>query len=86
MIETLLSTPVLDIFSVTLSQTFMSLSWNADDIGRIRHLATRYAELPLGFSNAAVIACTECNGGRVLSLGHRGFDVVGRDMRMEFLP
>jgi uncharacterized protein len=33
------------------------------DIPRIRHLIARYRNLPLGFADAAVIACAERHGG-----------------------
>ncbi|CAN5537467.1 hypothetical protein BH23CHL5_BH23CHL5_01160 [soil metagenome] len=39
---------------------------------------TRYADLPLGYANATVIAAAERNGGRILTLDHRHFGVVAR--------
>lgn len=35
------------------------------DLPRIRELVSRYADLPLGVADAAVVACAERNGGRV---------------------
>jgi predicted nucleic acid-binding protein len=35
-----------------------------------------HVDLPLGFADAAVIACAESKGGRVLTLDRRHFDVV----------
>src|SRR5438105_1540165 len=43
----------------------------AGDLRRIRELIKRYADFPLGFSDAAVVACAERNGGRVLTLDQR---------------
>jgi uncharacterized protein len=46
-----------------------SLDCDEDDLPRIRELASRYESLPLGFSDAAVIACAERGGGRVPGVG-----------------
>lgn len=46
---------------------------------RIRELVIRYADLPLGLADAAVIACAERNGGRVATLDVRHFGVVARE-------
>ena len=56
------------------------------DLGRIDHLVRRYADLPLGFVDAAVIACAERRGGRVLTLDRRHFGVVGREGTLTLLP
>ena len=55
-------------------------------MGRIRLLVRRYADLPLGFVDAAVIACAERRGGRVLTLDRRHFGVVGREGTLTLLP
>ena len=39
----------------------------ASDVPRIRELVRRDHDLPLGFSDAAVVACAERNAGRVLT-------------------
>lgn len=49
------------------------------DLARIRALVRRYADLPLGFADAAVIACAEREGGRVLTLDTRHFGTVARE-------
>lgn len=49
-----------------------------DDLPRIRELASRYADLPLGFADASVVACAERNAGRVLALD-TDFGVVARE-------
>lgn len=49
-----------------------------DDLPRVRELVTRYDDLSLGWSDAAVIACGERNGGRILTLDRRDFEVVAR--------
>ncbi len=49
------------------------------DLPRIGELVSRYSSLPLGFSDAAVVACAEGTGGRVLTFDRRDFDVVARE-------
>lgn len=49
---------------------------DTSDFPRILQLVERYADLPLGFVDAAVIACAERNGGRVLTYDYRHFGVV----------
>lgn len=49
------------------------------NFARIRHLVKRYADLPLGFSDATVIDCAERNGGRVLTYDDRDFSVVAKE-------
>ena len=56
------------------------------DIARISALIDRYADLPLGLSDAAVIACAERHRGRVLTLDRRDFEVVGREVDLTLLP
>ena len=56
------------------------------DIKRIRQLVGRYADLPLGFADAAVIACGERNGGLVLTFDVRDFGVVAREGTIKPLP
>jgi uncharacterized protein len=46
----------------------------------------RYPDLELGFTDAAVIACAERNGGKVLTFDRRDFDVVAREGRITILP
>ncbi len=53
---------------------------------RIRALARRYADLPLGFADAAMIACAKRHGGRVLTLDLRHFGVVAREGGLIVLP
>jgi hypothetical protein len=46
----------------------------------------RYRDLPLGFADAAVIACAEDNDGRVLTFDRRDFDVVSREGTIAVQP
>jgi predicted nucleic acid-binding protein len=56
------------------------------DLPRIQELMARYANLPLGFADAAVIACAERNGGRVLTFDRRDFDVVAAEGTISIVP
>lgn len=49
------------------------------DFPRILELVDRYADLRLGLVDAAVIACAERNGGRVLTYDFRHFGTVARE-------
>jgi predicted nucleic acid-binding protein len=49
-------------------------------------LIGRYADLPLGLTDAMVVACTERNGGRVLTLDRRHFGVVAGEGTITVLP
>ena len=46
----------------------------------------RFADLGLGFARAAVIACAERNGGRVLTFDRRVLQVVARDVPIDLVP
>jgi uncharacterized protein len=63
-----------------------TLDCGEQDVPRIRTLVRRYADLPLGFADAAVIACAERYGGRVLTLDLRHFGVVAREGNLTLLP
>ena len=56
------------------------------DPPRILELLGRYGELHLGFAAAAVIACAERNGGRVLTFDRATFEVVARDVPISLVP
>jgi uncharacterized protein len=76
----------LDAFLEDLESGTFRLDCGEGDLARVRALASRYADLPLGFANAAVIACAERNGGAVLTLDRRDFGVVAREGRIVLLP
>jgi uncharacterized protein len=76
----------LDAFLEDLESGTFRLDCGEGDFGRVRALASRYADLPLGFADAAVIACAERNGGAVLTLDRRDFGVVAREGRIMLLP
>ena len=56
------------------------------DLPRIRVLMSRYAELPLGFTDAAVVACAERNGGTVLTFDRDELETISRDLPITIIP
>jgi predicted nucleic acid-binding protein len=64
-----------------IEQGAYTTDWNSQDVVRIRALTARYQDLPLGLSDAAVIACAERHGGMVLTTDFRHFSVVARGER-----
>jgi predicted nucleic acid-binding protein len=63
-----------------------TLSWESRDIARIQALAQKYADLPLGISDSAVITCAERSGGRVLTMDWRHFPVARGEKSITVLP
>ena len=86
LIERRLGLRALDGFLADIESGAYSLDCGDRDIPRIRELVRRYADLPLGFADAAVIACAERSGGRVLTLDLRDFGVVAREAALHLLP
>lgn len=78
MTETYLRLDVLEDFLLDLEDQSYLLDCGTDDFPRIRQLVRRYQDLPLGFADAAVVACAERHGGGVLTTDHRDFAVVAR--------
>jgi predicted nucleic acid-binding protein len=79
LVESRLGAATMDAVLADLESGAYSLDCGEDDLPRIRALASRYESLPLGFTDAAVVACAERNGGRVLTLDERDFGVVARE-------
>lgn len=77
---------VLDDFLADLDTGELTLDCGDQDLPRLRYLVRRYADLPLGFADAAVIACAERRAGRVLTLDRRHFGVVAREGTISLLP
>lgn len=49
-----------------------------DRFPRVLALMSKYTDLGLSFADAAVVACAERHGGRILTLDRRDFDVIAR--------
>ncbi len=73
-------------FLQTLVDGDLTVEWNIDDLTRATELVERYQDLPLGYADAAVIACAERHGGKVLTLDRRHFGVVEREGTIQVLP
>lgn len=86
LVEQRLHLRVLDQFLADVAARLFVLDCGEDDFPRIRALVRRYADMPLGFADAAVIACAKRNGGRVLTLDVRHFGPVARDLSIGLLP
>ena len=86
MVEQRLGLDTLDLFLQDLESSAYQLECGQEDLARIRVLIARYADLPLGFADASVVACAERSGGRVLTLDVRDFGVVAREGRILILP
>jgi predicted nucleic acid-binding protein len=86
LVEQQLGMPVLDDFLSDLVDGKFVLDCGDGDFQRVQYLVRRYADLPLGLVDAAVIACAERNGGRVLTLDLRHFGVVAKEGTLTLLP
>jgi uncharacterized protein len=56
-LEARMGSRVLSLFLEDIESGSYTLDFSEDDIARIRNLVDRYADSPLGFTDAAVIAC-----------------------------
>lgn len=86
LVERRLGAVVMDTFLADLEEGAFLLDCGEEDVPRIRELVRRYADLPLGFADAAVVACAERNGGTVLTLDRRDFGVVAREGAITVVP
>jgi uncharacterized protein len=76
----------VDAFLGDLDSGALKLECGERDVGRARELMRRYADLRLGLTDAFVAVCAERNGGRVLTLDRRHFDVLSRELALTVLP
>lgn len=86
LIEQKLGGHILEEFIATLVEQEFVLDCGDGDLERIHTLIVRYNDLPLGFSDAAVIACAERNGGLVATLDYRHFGVVASEGTIRIVP
>lgn len=86
LIERSLGGKLLQEFISNIVQGRFALDCGESDFERILGLVSRYANLPLGFSDAAVIACGERNGGLIATLDYRHFGVVAREGTIRIVP
>jgi predicted nucleic acid-binding protein len=86
LVEERLGVRVLDLLLADLESGAYTIDCGETDLGRTRELVARYADLSLGFVDAAVIACAERSGGRVLTFDLRDFGVVAAEGKITILP
>lgn len=85
MLELRLGASALSPFLQALLRSPIELVPTEQDIERIEQLTKRYASLPLGFADAAVVACAERNGGRVMTFD-ADFQVVAKAGAISVAP
>ncbi len=85
-IEERLGQRTLDLFLEDLQEGRFVPEPSEGDFARIRALATRYADLPLGFADACVVACAERNDKNVLTLDLRHLGVVAAERTIRLVP
>ena len=85
-VESRLGHGVLNAFLQDIRDDVYAIYCGEPDIDRIAGLVARYGDLPLGYADAAVIACAERHGGRVATLDHRHFGVVAREGTIQIVP
>lgn len=86
LVQRRLGNEAIDAFLADLAEGQLAYDSAAPDLGRIRSLVARYADLPLGVADAAVVACAERSGGRVMTLDRRDFAVVSREITLTLIP
>ncbi len=86
LVEERLGANTMDVFLSDLSSGAFTLHCGEEDLQRARQLARKYVDLPLGFTDAAVAACAEANGNRVLTLDLRDFSVIAKEAGLVILP
>lgn len=86
LVQTRLPPAILDRLLTDLEDGRYTLVCDHQDLTRVQELVRRYADLPLGLVDAAVIACAERNGGRVLTFDLCHFGVVAREGTITIVP
>jgi predicted nucleic acid-binding protein len=84
MLEHRCAAGTLDAFLADLEAGALAYDCGEDDFGRIRELVARYADVPLGVADAAVLACAERTGAPILTFD-RHFAVVAREGTVKLL-
>ena len=85
-VEQRMGNAALKVFLEDILNDVYVLQCGEKDIERILELTERYGDFPLGYADAAVIACAERHGGRVATLDHRHFGVVAREGTIQIVP
>lgn len=86
MVESYVGHHAMAAFLDDCQQGGFQLIWQEADIPRIQDLMRTYADLPLGFADAAVLSLAESSSGRVATTDRRHFTVVRTQKPLELLP
>ncbi|HEY8739264.1 MAG TPA: PIN domain-containing protein [Candidatus Dormibacteraeota bacterium] len=86
MVNRELGAKVFDEVLGNIESGALQLDCGGEDMPRLRALLTKFADLDLGVADAAVIACAERNGGRVLTLDRRDMEVVAAGRTITPVP
>jgi hypothetical protein len=86
LVEDRLGARVLDLLLADLESGAYTLDCGESDLARARQLVHRYDDLSLGYVDAAVIACAERSGGRVLTFDLRDFGIVATEGTITIMP
>ena len=86
LVETRLGLQTVEVFLEDIELGSYILDCGNQDLPRIRELVRRYDDMPLGYADAAVIACAERNGGRVATIDLRHFAAVAREGTIQIVP
>ena len=78
MIEVRLGRSAVTSFNEKLAEDAFILDCCEGDYTRVGELLARYADLPLPFTDAVVATCAERNGGVLMTLDRRDFEIVAR--------
>jgi len=86
LVEERLGIRVLDLLLADLESGAYTIDCGESDLARARELVRRYEDLSLGYVDAAVIACAERSGGRVMTFDLRDFGAVAAEGTITILP
>ncbi len=86
LVEARLGLQTVEVFLEDIELGSYVLDCGEQDLPRIRELVRRYGDMPLGYADAAVIACAERNGGRVSTIDLRHFAAVAREGTIQIVP
>lgn len=78
MLEQTLPPSIETAFLADIRDGLYRLSRLDQDVPRIMEIVSRYHDLRLGLTDAAVIVCAERHGGKVLTTDRRHFPIVAR--------
>lgn len=85
-IEDRITPHYISIFLKDIENGAYTLDCGESDLPRIQELVLRYQDMPLGYADAAVIACAERHGGQVATLDYRHFNAIAHEGTIQIVP